>query len=142
MDPAADTFVLARFVDAQDGCYPQVLRELRSGRKTSHWMWFIFPQIAGLGYSATSKFYALHSLAEARAYLDHPVLGARLFECIGVLQALPGSDPVAVFGTIDAAKLQSCLTLFLEAAPANPVLTAALQKWFDGKPDRKTLSLF
>lgn len=90
-----------------------------AGCKTSHWMWFIFPQLAGLGYSETSKFYALRSLAEAEAYLSHEFLGARLIECLEALQSLPTNDPDAVLGSIDAAKLRSCLTLFLDVAPAN-----------------------
>lgn len=141
MDEAQDPFDLQRFVTVQDCCYPQVLRELRSGRKASHWMWFIFPQLAGLGYSETSKFYGLRSLAEAEAYLSHQVLGARLIECLEALQSLPTNDPDAVLGSIDAAKLRSCLTLFLEVAPANQVLKAALQKWFADSPDPATLKL-
>ena len=133
---------LERFVEAQDahGTYPAALAELRRGRKVSHWMWFVFPQVAGLGRSPTAQHYALAGLDEAAAYLRHPVLGARIRECVGVLLGLPGGDPVAVFGPLDAQKLQSSMTLFAAAAPADPVFAAVLEKYFGGVPDEGTTS--
>src|SRR5579885_2945306 len=109
-----DAFDLARFVDAQDrgATYATAVRELRAGRKRAHWMWFVFPQVAGLGHSPTARHYALSGVDEARAYLDHPVLGPRLRECAAALLALPGSDPVAVLGSVDSMKLRSSMTLF------------------------------
>ena len=134
-----DPFELSRFVTAQDahGTYEQALAELRRGRKQTHWMWFVFPQLAGLGRSATARRYALSSLAEARAYLAHPVLGARLRECAQVV-ADAGNDPVSVFGGIDATKLRSSMTLFLRAAPSEAVFAAVLNRHFAGEPDPAT----
>jgi len=134
-----DPFELSRFVTAQDahGTYEQALAELRRGRKQTHWMWFVFPQLAGLGRSATARRYALSSLAEARAYLAHPVLGARLRECAQVV-ADAGNDPVSVFGGIDATKLRSSMTLFLRAAPSEAVFAAVLNRHFAGEPDAAT----
>jgi uncharacterized protein (DUF1810 family) len=131
---------LPRFRDAQDsgGTYPQALQELRRGRKSSHWMWFVFPQLAGLGRSATAQYFALRSLAEARAYLADPVLGARLRECCQVLLQSPGSDPVAVFGAVDAMKLRSSMTLFLRAAPDEGCFAEVLERFFGGQPDQAT----
>ena len=116
-------FELERFEDAQDagGTYETALRELRAGVKRSHWMWFVFPQIAGLGSSSTSQTYAIASLAEASAYLEHPVLGTRLLECARVLLELKGSGAQEIFGEIDALKLRSSMTLFARAAPENAV---------------------
>jgi uncharacterized protein (DUF1810 family) len=130
---------LERFVHAQDAdsTYDRALAELRQGRKTSHWMWFIFPQLAGLGRSETARFYALDSVAEARAYLAHPVLGPRLRECAEALLALPGDDPVAVLGPVDAMKLRSSATLFARAA-GDPVFHQLLDRYFDGVPDQET----
>ena len=135
-----DPYALERFVSAQDqaGTYPAALAELRAGRKRSHWMWFVFPQIAGLGQSPTSRRYAISSLAEARAYLDHPVLGPRLIECARVLIALPGPSAQDVFGGIDAMKLRSSMTLFARADPANPVFAQVLDAYFGGVPDEAT----
>jgi uncharacterized protein (DUF1810 family) len=132
---------LDRFVTAQDagGTYDQALAELRRGRKTSHWMWFVFPQVAGLGRSSTARHYALSGLAEATAYLAHPVLGPRLRECATVLTELRGGDPVAVFGSVDGMKLHSSMTLFAQAAPDEPVFTAVLEQYFDGALDQATL---
>ena len=133
-------FDLQRFVRAQDegGTYEQALGELRRGRKVSHWMWFVFPQLAGLGRSATARFYAVGSLAEARAYLAHPVLGARLRECAAVLTGLAGSRGAEdVFGGVDALKLRSSMTLFARAAPAEPVFAGVLERYFPG-PDPAT----
>jgi uncharacterized protein (DUF1810 family) len=135
----SDAFDLDRFVAAQDagGTYERALAELRRGRKQSHWMWFVFPQLAGLGRSATSRRYAISSLDEARAYLIHPVLGARLRDCAHVVAAArPGAE--ATFGGVDAQKLQSSMTLFLRAAPDEPVFAQVLQRHFGGLPDATT----
>ena len=138
-----DPHDLARFVEAQDahGTYDQALAELQRGRKKSHWMWFVFPQIAGLGSSPTSVRYAVASLDEARAYLSHPVLGPRLMESVHALLNLDGSDPVAVLGGIDARKLQSSMTLFGRAAPQEPWFTAVLDRYFAGEEDGATTSI-
>ncbi len=135
------TFDLDRFVTAQAPVYETVLAELRAGRKRSHWMWFIFPQIDGLGRSATARHYAIASLDEARAYLAHALLGARLRACCALLQALPGNDAHAVFGDPDQLKLRSSLTLFARAAPSDAVFQGCLDKYFDGAPDAATLAL-
>ena len=137
---------LNRFVEAQDsgGAYAAALAELRRGRKTSHWMWFVLPQVAGLGRSEMAQRYAVSGLAEARAYLADPVLGQRLRECCEVLVELPGSDPVAVFGGIDAVKLRSSMTLFSRAAEVEldrRLFDGVLAKYFDGEEDPATLEL-
>lgn len=129
---------LDRFVQAQTTTYDAALAELRHGRKTSHWMWFVFPQIAGLGLSPTARFYAIADLDEARAYLDHPVLGPRLIEAVEAINALPGRDAHVVFGSPDEIKLRSSLTLFLAAAPDEPVFRRALDKYFAGHADPLT----
>ena len=131
---------LQRFVDAQDAhqTYAAAAAELRSGRKVSHWMWFVFPQIAGLGRSAISRRYAISSLAEARAYLTHPVLGPRLIECVDILSRLHGSTAEEIFGGIDAVKLRSSMTLFARADPANPRFRRVLDAYFAGVPDEAT----
>jgi uncharacterized protein (DUF1810 family) len=129
---------LERFVAAQSETYPRALVEIQRGAKRTHWMWFIFPQLAGLGRSAKAQRYAIADLDEARAYLAHPLLGARYVECVSALQDLIGHDPVAVFGQIDAEKLRSSLTLF-EAAGARPLFGAALERWFGGERDTNTL---
>lgn len=136
MDP------LAHFVEAQDegGTYGRALGELRAGRKTSHWMWFVFPQVAGLGRSATAQRFALDGLGAARDYLAHPVLGPRLRECAEALLALEVLDADAVLGGIDAVKLRSSLTLFARAAPHEPVFSAALDRFFGGVEDEATLA--
>lgn len=136
----SDAFDLERFVKAQGPVYERVLSELTAGRKTSHWMWFVFPQIAGLGMSAMSQRYAIRSLEEARAYLTHPVLGARLRACVRVLIGLPGRSAHAVFGSPDDIKLRSSLTLFAEAAPEEALFRDALAQYFGGEPDPETLS--
>jgi uncharacterized protein (DUF1810 family) len=135
-----DPYDLQRFVAAQNagGTYDRATAELRSGRKTSHWMWFIFPQIAGLGYSPASQTYAITSVAEARAYLAHPVLGARLIECAEILTRGPGRIAEQIFGEVDALKLRSCVTLFRHAAPDEPVFSQVLDQYFDGMPDSAT----
>ena len=137
---AEDPFDLQRFVAAQDasGTYDRAKAELRRGRKASHWMWFVFPQIAGLGYSPMSRTYAITGLAEARAYLAHPVLGPRLTECAAIVAGLPGRTPEQVFGEIDAVKLRSSMTLFMRAAPAEPVFRQVLDQYFGGVPDPET----
>jgi uncharacterized protein (DUF1810 family) len=137
-----DPFDLQRFVEAQDagGTYHTALRELRNGRKESHWMWFVFPQIAGLGRSPTAQHYAISGLPEARAYLGHPVLGPRLAECAHVLDALPSSDAVAIFGPIDAQKLQSSMTLFSRAELDQPVFRNVLDRYFAGQSDDGTIT--
>jgi uncharacterized protein (DUF1810 family) len=136
----ADPYDLQRFVAAQDagGTYDRAAAELRGGRKESHWIWFIFPQVAGLGYSHASRTYAISSLAEARAYLAHPVLGPRLIESAAILTGLPGRTAQQVFGEIDAAKLRSSMTLFMRAAPAEPVFGQVLGQYFHGSPDPAT----
>ena len=131
---------LARFVEAQAKIYDTALAEIRAGAKRTHWMWFVFPQLGGLGHSPTAHYYGIASLSEARAYLDHPVLGPRYLECVNALQQLEGSDPVSVFGSVDAMKLRSSLTLF-EAARASALLGDALERWFDGERDASTLHL-
>jgi uncharacterized protein (DUF1810 family) len=135
-----DPHNLQRFVTAQDagGSYAAAVAELRGGRKASHWMWFVFPQIAGLGRSVTARTYAIGSLAEARAYLAHPVLGPRLLECAEIVAGLPGRSPEQVFGSIDAIKLRSSMTLFRQAAPQEPVFGRVLDQFFDGVPDPET----
>jgi uncharacterized protein (DUF1810 family) len=135
-----DPFHLDRFVRAQEPVYETALAELRDGRKASHWMWYIFPQIEGLGLSAISQHYAVTCLDEARAYLAHPVLGARLVECAEVVNAVQGRSAHEIFGTPDDLKLRSCLTLFAEAAPETPVFAEALAKYFAGEPDPATLA--
>ena len=136
----SDRFELQRFVDAQDagGTYETALRELRTGRKRSHWMWFVFPQIAGLGRSGTAQFYAISGRSEAEAYLAHPVLGPRLLECTHALAELSETSAVAVLGPVDAQKLRSSMTLFAHAAPHEQVFTTVLSKFFVGEPDEGT----
>ena len=135
-----DPYHLQRFVAAQDagGTYDHAAAELRAGRKTSHWMWFIFPQIAGLGYSPVSRTYAITSLDEARAYLAHPVLGARLIDCAAILTGLAGRTAEQIFGEVDAMKLRSSITLFMHAAPREPVFRQVLDQYFGGEPDSAT----
>ena len=138
-----DPYDLERFVTAQDsgGTYQRALAELHAGRKTSHWMWFIFPQVAGLGFSAMAQRFAISGLAEARAYLGHPVLGARLRECTGAVAALGDSATAdRILGPVDAMKLRSCLTLFAHAAPEEKVFGEVLAQYFDGEPDEATLA--
>jgi uncharacterized protein (DUF1810 family) len=135
-----DSFDLERFVLAQNagGTYQRALEELRNGEKQSHWMWFVFPQVAGLGQSPTSRKYAISSLAEAEAYLRHPLLGPRLLECANAVAAHTGLSAMRIFGGIDAQKLRSSMTLFLRAAPEEPVFQEVLDRYFDGSPDPAT----
>ncbi len=136
-----DPFGLTRFVVAQDssGTYQRALAELRAGRKTSHWMWFIFPQVAGLGFSQMAQRYAISGLAEARAYLGHPVLGPRLHACAAAILAVEGSTADRIFGPVDAMKLRSSVTLFAAADPGQADFGAVLATYFDGQPDQATL---
>jgi uncharacterized protein (DUF1810 family) len=131
---------LQRFVEAQDsgGTYERALAELRAGRKTSHWMWFVFPQIAGLGQSEMSRRYAISSAEEARAYFDHPVLGPRLAECARALLEHEGRSATEIMGGIDATKLRSSMTLFAAVAPEEPAFQGVLDRYFDGEPDAAT----
>jgi uncharacterized protein (DUF1810 family) len=135
-----DPYDLERFVVAQAPVYDAVRAELRAGRKRSHWMWFVFPQIRGLGISPTAMRYAVASLDEARAYLAHPLLGPRLGECVGLILALEGRSAVEIFGPIDATKLRSCLTLFEAAAPEDRIFGRALETYFGGERDPATLA--
>lgn len=138
-------FDLARFTTAQTGVFDTALAEIRAGSKYSHWMWFVFPQIAGLGSSPTARHFAIRSLAEARAYLADPVLGARYLTVVEALQGLTSGTAESVFGGIDAIKLRSSLTLFeaagFEAAGGPAVIGAAIDRWFDGERDARTLAL-
>ena len=140
---SSDPHDLTRFRTAQDahGTYADALAELRAGRKTSHWMWFVFPQIAGLGRSSTAVYFAIASLDEARAYLADPVLGARLLEAAEAVAAAEADSAEALLGGIDAVKLRSSMTLFLHVAPDEPVFRRVLERWFDGEPDPATLAL-
>src|SRR5688572_15176476 len=138
----ADPFDLQRFVSAQAPVYEQVIAELAAGLKTSHWMWFVFPQHKRLGRSSTALHYGIGSLDEARAYWRHPLLGARLRECCALLLALPpGRSALQVFGSIDTLKLRSCLTLFERAAPDEGVFGALLDRFYGGERDGATLTL-
>jgi uncharacterized protein (DUF1810 family) len=134
-------FDLDRFLTAQQPVYDGVLDELGRGRKTGHWIWFVFPQLAGLGHSEMSVYYAIASLAEARAYLAHPILGARLRECASVVLATRGSSADEIFGWIDARKLRSCMTLFHRAAPEEPVFAQVLDRFYGGVADGATDAL-
>ncbi|HMM86312.1 MAG: DUF1810 domain-containing protein [Gammaproteobacteria bacterium] len=137
---ADGAFDLRRFVDAQAPVAAQVLAELAAGAKTSHWMWFVFPQLRGLGRSATAAHFGIASLAEAQAYARHPLLGARLRECTALLLAAPaGRSARDILGDVDALKLRSSMTLFARADPGEPLYRAALDRFFDGQPDPRTL---
>jgi uncharacterized protein (DUF1810 family) len=133
-----DRFDLERFVEAQQGTYERALGELRAGRKRSHWMWFVFPQVAGLGRSPTAQRYAISGLEEARAYLAHPLLGPRLRDCCRTLLQLQDPDPEGVLGGIDALKLRSSMTLFVRADPREPLFADVLERWYGGRPDKAT----
>lgn len=140
----SDAYDLDRFVRAQnrEGMYAAALGELRAGRKRSHWMWYVFPQVAGLGRSGMAEHFAISGLAEARAYLDHPVLGPRLVECARALTELPDRDPVRVLGHVDALKLRSSMTLFARAATdpdQEELFTSVLDQYYDGQEDLNTL---
>jgi len=132
---------LHRFIAAQDPVYRQVCAELAAGRKTSHWMWFVFPQLHGLGLSATARFYGLASRAEALAYWQHPVLGARLRHCAQLVLDAKGRTAHDIFGSPDDLKLRSCMTLFAAVAPEEPVFAQVLQRFYGGEPDPRTFAL-
>ena len=136
---ATDAYDLQRFVDAQQTVYPRVVAELEAGRKRSHWMWFIFPQIAGLGHSAMAQHYAIGSRGEAAAYLAHPVLGQRLLECTGLVNKVAGREAGEIFGYPDDLKFRSSMTLFAAVATGHNIFDEALHKYFDGVPDPLTL---
>ncbi len=135
----SDFFNLQRFVNAQNPVFDAVLSELRAGDKTGHWMWFIFPQLKGLGTSANAQYFGLVSLAEAEAYLQHPILGQRLRECTTIVNLVEGRSADAIFGGIDAVKFRSSMTLFGEASQPGGIFAEALAKYFGGAPDRLTL---
>jgi len=136
-----DIYNLQRFLDAQSHTYDTVLSELRSGRKSSHWIWFIFPQIAGLGHSGMAQKFAITSLDEAKAYLEHPVLGPRLRACTQLVLDVEGRRAEEIFPYPDDLKFRSCMTLFLTAATDNALFKDALLKYYNGKPDQLTLDL-
>lgn len=140
-DAAPDPYDLARFVDAQAGDYDRALGEIASGRKRSHWMWYIFPQLRGLGTSSMAQRYAIRSAAEAEAYLRHPVLGPRLQACAEAAVGVPERSAREVFGAPDDLKLRSSATLFAQVSPAGSVFHRLLDRYFDGAPDRATLDL-
>ena len=147
---AEDSFNLQRFVDAQAPVYEEIVAELRAGHKRTHWMWFVFPQLAGLGRSAMAQRYAIASLAEAKAYLEHPVLGPRLRNCTALVNGVNDRSIGDIFGQPDDVKFRSSMTLFARAAGddwssrnwlfGDGIFQAALQKYFDGKPDEQTLA--
>ena len=137
----SDPFDLQRFVAAQDAHYPSICAELRAGRKESHWMWYVFPQLSGLGKSAMAQRYGLSSLAEARAYLQHPVLGTRLRQCTGLVNAVPGASIRQILGSPDDLKFRSCVTLFSVASGREALFEEALRKYYAGASDTRTLEL-
>ena len=138
---AEDPHDLNRYVEAQQGVYERALAEIANGHKRSHWMWFIFPQLQGLGMSSMAQRYAISGLDEAGAYLNHPVLGPRLLECAEAAYNVEGRTAKAIFGSIDAMKLRSCATLFAQVSPPGSVFERLLEKYYDGQPDAKTLRL-
>ena len=136
-----DPYRLERFVTAQDPSYEAAVSELRTGRKVGHWMWFIFPQFRGLGRTSTAREFAISSLPEAQAYLRHPVLGPRLIRCAQTLTGIEGKSADEIFGSLDAMKLRSSMTLFMIAAPDQLVFAEVLAKYFHGSPDKRTIAL-
>ena len=136
-----DPFELDRFVQAQAHDFEIALAEIADGRKRSHWMWYIFPQFTGLGFSAMSQRYAIRSAAEAQAYLNHPILGSRLMQCCEALLAINDRSAHEIFGSPDDMKLQSCATLFASITPADSVFARVLERYFSGRRDQKTLDL-
>jgi len=136
-----DPYDLARFVRAQENDYEQALSEIKSGRKRTHWMWYIFPQIDGIAFSSTSKRYSIKSVAEARAYLAHPILGPRLLKCAEEVVRVEGRTAADIFGSPDDVKLRSCATLFACVSPRNSVFDRLLDKYYGGGRDGKTLEL-
>ncbi|RTZ44729.1 DUF1810 domain-containing protein [Candidimonas sp. SYP-B2681] len=136
-----DPYDLERFIHAQAPVYQQICAELQQGQKRSHWMWFVFPQIAGLGHSAMAQKYALRSLEEAVAYLQHPILGARLVECTELVQAVNGRSIEQIFGLPDNLKFHSSMTLFSKASPNTQIFSSVIQKYFHGQIDAATLKI-
>jgi len=136
-----DPFNLSRFLSAQERDYKAAHEELSKGKKCTHWMWYIFPQIDGLGHSSTSKLYAIKSKAEAQSYLDHPILGTRLLECVNILLQLEGRSASEIFGSPDDMKLKSSMTLFAAVQSQEPAFARVLDKYFQGKRDRRTIDL-
>jgi uncharacterized protein (DUF1810 family) len=141
MAGSGDPYDLSRFLQAQEDDYEQALSEIASGRKRTHWMWYIFPQIDGLAFSSTSQRYSIKSLDEARAYLDHPILGPRLLECAEAVVRLEGRSAREIFGSPDDLKLRSCATLFACVSPPGSVFDRLLTKYYQGRRDDKTLHL-
>lgn len=139
MTTSPDPYNLSRFVEAQEPVYTEVVNELRAGRKRSHWIWFIFPQIAGLGSSPTSQHYAIQSLGEAQAYFEHPILGARLHECTELVLKVEAKPIEEILGPPDDLKFHSSMTLFALASANTQIFQTALLKYFDGRPDHLTL---
>jgi uncharacterized protein (DUF1810 family) len=138
---AVDPFNLSRFVQAQEGAYEQALNEIKNGRKQSHWMWYIYPQFDGLGFSSMSRRYSIKSIAEAKAYLSHPVLGPRLVECTEAALRLEELSAFEIFSSPDDMKLRSCATLFASVSPGESVFHRLLEKYFQGRLDDETLRL-
>lgn len=136
---ADDPYDLNRFVQAHEDNYERALSEIKSGRKRSHWMWYIFPQFDGLRFSTTSKRYSIKSVAEAKAYLSHPILGPRLTECVEAVLSVEGRSAYEIFGSPDDMKLKSCATLFASVSPKNSIFDQLLEKFFQGERDGKTL---
>ena len=136
-----DPYDLTRFVEGQESVYARALGEIRAGRKRSHWMWYVFPQFAGLGFSATSRRYAIRSAAEAESYLRHPTLGPRLIECCEAVLGVESRTAHDIFGSPDDLKLRSCVTLFAEVAPKGSVFERVLEKYFEGARDEQTFRL-
>ncbi|MEZ5502878.1 MAG: DUF1810 domain-containing protein [Halioglobus sp.] len=132
---------LNRFVNAQNPVYQRVVQELKHGHKETHWMWFVFPQIAGLGHSATATFYAIHDAREAEAYLHHPSLGERLLECTRIVLSVQGKSANEIFGGMDAMKFRSSMTLFKSIAGSESIFQEAIDTYYSGEPDRKTLEI-
>lgn len=132
---------LERFIQAQNGLYDEIVRELKGGKKVGHWMWYVFPQIAGLGQSATAKFYAIQDPGEAHRYLLHPILGERLLECTKIVLSLKNKSALEIFGDIDAMKFRSSMTLFVSVAGSDSVYQHAIDKYFDGAPDQRTQNI-
>ena len=141
MKGASDSYDLNRFVQAQEADYDRALLEIKRGRKSSHWMWYIFPQFEGLGFSTTSRLYSIKSIAEAEAYLAHPLLGPRLKECAETVLCVEGRSAHEIFGSPDDMKLRSCATLFAHVSPPGSVFHQVLDKYFQGRHDGKTLEL-
>jgi uncharacterized protein (DUF1810 family) len=135
-----DPYKLQRYVEAQEPVFEHVAAELMAGRKTSHWIWFVFPQIEGLGHSAMARLYAIHSLEEAQAYLQHAVLGPRLLKCTALVNQIHGRSAFDIFGSPDDLKFRSCMSLFSQAAPKPNVFTLSLDRYFSGQPDPATMA--